>query len=415
MTEFRTVDARGITPRHGKLKPHRPVRRVLSYVAMGVAAVMVATVGVAGFSVWQFSSNLDTVDLAGGDGAEIPQFQDQEGGFNVLVVGSDTRADQESVGGTHEGELNDVTMLLHVHEDHQGATVISFPRDLMVDFPACPAQEDGGAETPAGHGVQLNTALERGGLPCAVTLIESMTGLEIPYVAKITFDGVINMSTAVGGVPVCFAGPIDDPRADLHIPEAGTYDLEGEDALNLLRSRYGVGDGSDLSRISSQQVFLSALIRKMQSDEVLGNFTSLYRIAQVASENMTLSTSLSDPATMVGMANVLRNIPLSTMQFVTYPTTPAGMRVAPDYYTADLMMELVRNDEVIPMDPSDLENPDSEETEESPDATEEPEAPSASESEDQSEPEPSDPSDLEGLVDGQSAEEESCIQPYGSY
>lgn len=400
------VNAQGVTPRHGKLKPHRPVRRMLSYVAMALSAVLVATVGIAGISFWQFSSNLDTVDLSIGTDTEIPQFENQQGAFNVLVVGSDTRQDQGSADNSeHDGELNDVTMLLHVHEDHKGATVISFPRDLLVDFPTCPPLEEGGYEVPPASGVQFNTALERGGLACVAALVESMTGLEIPYVAMITFDGVINMSTAVGGVPVCFAGPINDRRSKLDIPEAGTYDLEGEDALALLRTRYGIGDGSDLSRINSQQIFLSALIRKIQSDEVLGSFTSLYRMAQVATENMTLSTSLNDLQTMVGMANVLRKIPLSTMQFVTYPTQPAGNRLVPDYYTADLMMELVREDRVIPLDPADIGNEETEEPEDS-------ESPSPSE--ESEEPEPSeDPTGIEGMVDGQNAEDDSCILPYG--
>ena len=430
MAEARIVDARQVQPRHGRLSRHRPIRRALGIIAMAVSAVLVATVGVGAFAVLQFTTNLDTIDLAGGDDQALPQFQDQQGAFNVLVVGSDTREGQTAVNHVEgSAELNDVTMLLHVHEDHQGATVISFPRDLIVDFPTCPAVGDDGMEAPAVSGVQLNTALSRGGLPCAVALIESMTGLEIPYVAKITFDGVINMSTAVGGVPVCFAGPIDDPWSDLQIPAAGTYDLEGEQALQFLRSRHGVGDGSDLARISSQRVFLSALIRKVQSDEVLGNFGSLYQIAQVASQNMTLSTSLSDPATMVGMANVLRKIPLDTMQFVTYPTVPLGQRVAPDYYTAEIMMELIRNDEVIPLDPTQLgrgseqtaspepsegadetADPSGDQTAEGTDASEAPDGTEASET---PSAEPEDLTGIEGRIDGQSAEQESCVVPFG--
>lgn len=420
MREPRVIDAREVRPRHGRLRRHRPLRSALAVAAMALSAMLVAGIGVVAFSVLQFSSNLETIDLAGGD-HPLPEFENQRGAFSVLVVGSDTRDGQQSTNAVHPGqELNDVTMLLHVHEDHQGATVVSFPRDLIVDFPTCPATGEDGIEVPAASGVQLNTALHRGGLPCAVALIESMTGLQIPYVAKITFDGVINMSTAVGGVPVCFAGPIDDPWSDLQIPAAGTYELEGEQALQFLRSRHGVGDGSDLARISSQRVFLSALIRKVQSDEVLGNFGSLYQIAQVASQNMTLSTSLSDPATMVGMANVLRKIPLETMQFVTYPTVPLGQRVAPDYYTADIMMELIRNDQEVPLDPSQLGAGSAETASPEPgdapadDPQQSPSAdPAATDAPDASAAPDEDLTGIEGRIDGQSAEQESCVVPFG--
>ena len=57
----------------------------------------------------------------------------------------------------------------------------------------------------------------------------------------------------------------------LDLPAAGTYPLTGYDALRFLRSRSGVGDGSDLTRISSQQVYLAALVRKLKSSETLSD------------------------------------------------------------------------------------------------------------------------------------------------
>ena len=414
----RIVDASGAVPRHGKQARHRPVRAALGYIAMAMAVVLVATIGTVGITVWQLTSRIDTVDIAGDETVKPPEFANQKGAFNVLLVGSDTREGQDATNDSHDGpELNDVTMLLHVHEDHQGATVISFPRDLILDFPTCPGLEEGDPEVPEQYGVQFNTALATGGLGCVVNVVESMTGLEIPYAAKITFDGVINMSSAVGGVPVCFAGPVQDPWSGLDIPEAGTYELEGEQALQFLRTRHGVGDGSDLSRIASQRVFLSALLRKAQSDEVLGNLSSLYNIARVATENMQLSTSLNDLGTIVGMANTMRGIPLDTMQFVTYPTVPLDQRVAPDYYTAEIMMELVRNDEPIPLDPDDLGGGADTDPTESGDPSESAD-PAESETADpadptESEPEPTDQTGIEGMVDGQNAEQETCVVPYG--
>ena len=66
-------------------------------------------------------------------------------------------------------------------------------------------------------------------------------------------------------------------------------------ALAFLRTRHGVGDGSDLGRISSQQVFLSSLVRKIKSDDTLTDFGKLYGIAQAATQNITLSDELRQP------------------------------------------------------------------------------------------------------------------------
>ncbi|WP_175414060.1 LCP family protein [Agrococcus sp. SGAir0287] len=348
MAPPKIVDAPEVRPRHGRLPRRHPVRRIVGIVALGLTVVLVATVGVVGISFLQLQGDVETVDLAGDP---PPAFAEQQGAFNILLVGSDSREGQGSVDdGYTGGALNDVTMVLHVSEDHQRATVVSFPRDLLIDFPACP-NPDGGDDIPPARTQQLNTALGRGGLACVAEVVESISGLEIPYAALIGFDGVVNMSSAVGGVPVCFAGDIDDPYTGFSITE-GTHDIEGQQALAFLRMRHGVGDGSDLARISSQQVFLSSLIRKLQSDAVLTDLGRLYQIAQVATSSMTMSSSLNDVGTMVAMARVLADIPLDTMQFIQYPSASNGTgRVVPTA-VADEVMALIAADQPVTLDPN---------------------------------------------------------------
>jgi anionic cell wall polymer biosynthesis LytR-Cps2A-Psr (LCP) family protein len=140
----------------------------------------------------------------------------------------------------------------------------------------------------------------------------------VPYAGLITFDGVIEMSNAVGGVDVCVAKDIDDSYTGLQLT-AGSHTLSGSDALAFLRSRHGVGDGSDLARISSQQVFLSALLRKVTSDGTLSNPVTLYKLAGAALGNMTLSDGLAQTRTLVGLASALRGMSTSNMLFVQYP------------------------------------------------------------------------------------------------
>ncbi len=414
------VDTSSMSPRHGRLRRHSGVAHVFRWIALGMAVLLVAIVGVVGFSILRFTTSIETVELA----ADVPPaqagFAPYEGGFTILLVGSDQREGQGEQFGESAydgGSLNDVTMLLRVSEDHQQARVVSFPRDLMVDFPTCEDPETGDT-VPAARNVQFNQALARGGLPCVAEVVSDLTGIEVPYAAMITFQGVISMSTAVGGVPVCFAGPIDDPYTGLVVEEAGTHELQGEQALAFLRSRHGVGDGSDLARISSQQVFLSSLVRTLQSDAVLTDVTKLYSIAQVAIENMTLSSGLGEIGTMVSMARVLADIPLETMQFVLYPNVPSGPRVIPDSERADELMRRIRLDLPIDLGDDSLGVGSTEETPaptgsaaptETPAVTETPlpsQTPGATET-----PVPTD--ELNGVV-GQDASQQSCVVPYGS-
>jgi anionic cell wall polymer biosynthesis LytR-Cps2A-Psr (LCP) family protein len=144
--------------------------------------------------------------------------------------------------------------------------------------------------------------------------------------------------------------PLVDPWSGINLPEAGFHTLEGYEALAFLRTRKGVGDGSDLSRISSQQVYMAALVRTLQADGVLNDVGKLYGLAQVAANTMVLSTSLGSLDVMVAMARALRGIPNENIVFIQYPVVNADPelypgRVVPDEALAATVGELLRSDE----------------------------------------------------------------------
>ncbi|PPF60999.1 LytR family transcriptional regulator [Clavibacter michiganensis] len=296
-------------------------------VAITAAVAVVSSVSIVAIAVNGLASTVQANTVALSNEADVPQLVDVgaiEGGVNVLVVGSDTRINQLSTEGDDtEGARNDVTMLLHISQDHQNVSVISFPRDTMVDMAKC-TDPDTGEVYGATSYQQLNTALgrggQRGGLGCVVATVEQITGLKIPYAGVISFDGVAAMTSVIGGVDVCISKPIDDPYSNLHLG-AGNQTLSGEDALAFLRTREGVGDGSDLARISSQQVYLSALVRKILSDGTLTNPVTLYGLANAALSNMFLSTELGKVDSMVSIAKALQGVQLDKVAFLRYPVS----------------------------------------------------------------------------------------------
>ena len=345
----RTRRARVASPtgiaRHGRLPRSRAWATVLAAIGVSLSVVLVATTAVAGIAVYQFASGVGdkAVDINDGEAAPIPEIGAYEGGFNILVVGSDEYHDRDSV-------LNDVNMLVHVSADQTSAVAVSFPRDMVVPFPGC-VNPKTGKTWGVGTGLPINNALYYGGLPCVVDVVENFTGLDIQYAGMIGFDGVANLATAVGGVQVCLTRAIHDKASGIQL-EAGTHYLSGWDALAFLRTRKGVGDGSDLSRIASQQAFLSSLMRKLKSEETLTNVGKLLGLANVARDNMTLSTELSQPATMVAMAKALSRIPMDRITFVQYPGSLGGTgiyegRVQPDKTRGTRLMDAIRADQAI--------------------------------------------------------------------
>jgi LCP family protein required for cell wall assembly len=317
---------RSTAVRHGRL----PVRTARGPVARLIASVLVVAAisggAVTAYAVEDTVSSLKpSIHLVSASGRSVaapPTVGAESGAVNVLLAGTDTRTGQggqfstaDELAGSSGAGSNDVTMVLHLSADHTHATVISIPRDLMVPVPACPTSD---GSTPAQSSAQFNTTLSTGGLSCVVLTAEALTGLSIPYAAEITFDGVIAMSNAIGGVTVCLASPVTDPYVGLDLP-AGQQTLVGEQALAFVRSRHGIGDGSDLGRISNQQLFLSALLRKATSAGTLGNPLTLYSLAKAASSNLQLSDTLASPTTLVSIALALKSVPLSRFVFLQYP------------------------------------------------------------------------------------------------
>jgi LCP family protein required for cell wall assembly len=334
--------------RHGRLPRRRGWTTLLSVVASAAAVLLVSGTSVAAIAGAQLAAAPQTVQLSTDDQstAKTADVTAIKGGANILLIGSDTRVGQFDSDEDVEGARNDVTMLVHVSEDHQQLTAVSFPRDLMVPIPACTNPETG-TTYPAAASAQFNTALGNGGVSCVVDTVENLTGLTVPYAGLITFDGVIEMSNALGGVDVCVATPIDDTYTGLHLT-AGAHSLQGSDALAFLRSRHGVGDGSDLARISSQQVFLSALLRQVTSNGTLSNPITLYKLAGAALSNMTLSDGLAQTRTLVGLASTLRGMSTSSMLFVQYPVVddPAdSARVIVDEANAHTLNVALQTDE----------------------------------------------------------------------
>lgn len=335
--------------RHGRLKVQSRASAFGGIFVKALAMVAGASLAIAGIAVWELNNQIQS------NGIDLPNSKtitaaDLKGPINMLLVGSDTRKGQGKGYGNETSTLADVMILLHVSADRKNAVAVSFPRDLMVPWPACPSTSGGPGYLEQALG-QLNATIANGGPGCTLLTIEKLTGLTIPYLAMIDFKGVIELSNAIGGVEVCVANEINDPYTQTYL-QPGKYTLQGKAALQFLRTRHGVGDGSDLSRISNQQVFLTSLVRKIKSNGVLTNPVQLYSLANAAARNMKLSQSLTDLNTMVSLAGALRSVELDKMVFLQVPShgglpAPYSGRVMPNYEQANVLFTKLVNDEPI--------------------------------------------------------------------
>ena len=336
--------------RHGNIHAASRARAVFGIIGKALIVVLVSTLTVGTISAVQLSQELSRHKIvlkdSNGNPIEVPPL---DGPLNLLLVGSDSREGTgNGVFGNETSNLADVIILLHISADRKNAVGLSFPRDLMVPWPACPSTSGGPGYYAQSLG-QINATIANGGPGCTLLTVEALTGLKIPYLAMVDFNGVIELANAVGGVEVCVAEDINDEYTNTYL-KAGMHNLQGLQALQFLRTRHGVGDGSDLSRISNQQVYLTALVRKLKGKDVLNNPVALMSLAQTAARNMKLSDTLSDPAQLVGVANALKAIPMKKITFLQLPSVggmpaPNEGRVQPDYEKAQVLFEMLQADQ----------------------------------------------------------------------
>lgn len=345
MSKTTTPRGQRTAARHGRLSSPGPLAQLFRGLAIVLAVLLVSGGAVFAYAAVDLTRSFtaDAVELKGQPAAP-PDLGELKGGVNLLLVGTDECEPDfaqlfgdRCTGDDAEGTLNDVNMLVHISDNPRRVTVISFPRDLMVPIPSCTDQD--GTVNSAMSKQQINSAFLYGGLSCVAATISELSGLEIPFAAKVSFGGVINITDAIGGVDVCIANGIQDPYTGIDWP-AGMRQVKGLDALQFLRTRHGVGDGGDLGRISNQQQYMSRLANKLKSQEVLSNPATLYKLASTALRNVDPSTSLTNPLTLVQIASAVKDVPFSDIVFIQYPTytDPSDPnRVVPDREDADTL------------------------------------------------------------------------------
>ncbi len=286
---------------------------------------------------------------------------------NILLLGSDTRAGAANAeaGGTDEstsdGVANsDTLMIAHISGDRQHVTVLSIPRDTMIDAPTCKVWDaatgqlsDETYKVNPGDKWHINSSYSVGGPQCTVRAVQDLTGLKIDRVIGIDFAGFQNMVDALGGITVNVCRPIIDAELGTVVPDGGVQTIQGAQALSLVRARNVEGDtDSDLARIRRQQIVLSAILQQVTSAGTLLNPGKLDAFLQAFVQNtFTDNVTIDD---LVTLAQSMGNLDPSRVTFYTLPTVPSVSNpeaLDPDEDAAAAVFEALLNDQPLPGEP----------------------------------------------------------------
>ncbi|GII69986.1 hypothetical protein Sme01_24620 [Sphaerisporangium melleum] len=293
--------------------------RLLAYVSVALTGVLVL-LALTGYTLYRnVLGEVRTEDVAGDLNANRPV--NATGALNVLVVGSDSRAGDNKKYGQHMGDLGertDTIILMHVSPNRDKATLISFPRDSMVQIPSCRNARTGATMPPRLD--MINSAFNEGSMACTINTIEANTKIRIDHFIKVDFTGFKAIVDALEGIQICVPHAVDDRQAKLHLA-AGKQTVKGETALAYVRARHSLGDGSDISRIKRQQIFLSQVVKKATSGDTLTDPVKLLALIRAAAHSIVTDPQL-DVDTMFQIGQSARSLTAKGIKFVTVPWQP---------------------------------------------------------------------------------------------
>jgi LCP family protein required for cell wall assembly len=310
--------------------------------------VVLLALGGAGYLLYsELEGNIEVVDLERSLGEDRPARR-PGAGQNVLVLGSDSRAGDNAslAGGTTSGARSDTALVVHVPQDRADrAVAVSIPRDTLVSRPACTGRD--GSAVPPARRVMFNSVYSTAGPACVVKTVESMSGVRLDHYMEIDFAGFKDLVDALGGVTVTVPEEIEGGAGGLDLT-AGTHRLDGAQALAFVRTRHGVGDGSDLGRIGLQQRFLSALLAEVEKQGLLQNPARALDVARAATNSLTTDSGLASLPALTGFARSMDGVGLDTVMLpVAYDRTDPNRVVAVEPQ-ASRLWEAVRKDRPVP-------------------------------------------------------------------
>ena len=307
----------GAPKRRARVRKRHTVGKVL--LASVLVMAMVTGLG----TIWLYrhlNGNLNVLDVTSQlenrpDKVEVEGPQEP---LNVLVMGSDSRdcAGCNIDNLTGGGQRSDTTILLHLSADRKRAYGISIPRDLIINRPDCTAED--GSTIPGGQGVMWNEAFGLGGPACTIQQFEQLTGIRLDHFVVVNFEGFQGMVDAIGGVEVCIPEPIVDPAHGINI-EAGTRKIKGKEALNYVRERYVVGNGSDIGRMKRQQAFIASMAHQVVTAGTLARPDHLVRFLDSATKSLTVDKGLENVVKIAQLGIQFKDIGLDNIQFITIP------------------------------------------------------------------------------------------------
>nr|WP_162688985.1 MULTISPECIES: LCP family protein [unclassified Streptomyces] len=299
-----------------------------------IVALLILGTAAAGYLYYRhLNANIRSGQRLSGDTGVAKTEADSAGRrpINILMLGSDVRDEANAkLGGGWDNigdpARADVQMLIHISADRKNASVTSVPRDTIVDIPECTDPETG--KKYKATKTMINESLANGGPGCTLATWEKLTNVYIDHWMMIDFAGVVSMADAIGGVDVCVNQNVFDQSkpgsgtggSGLKL-KAGTTRVQGEQALQWLRTRHAFG--SDMGRAKAQHMYMNSMMRGLKGQNAFTDIPRLTGLAEAATKALKVSEEIGSVKKLLDLGLALKDVPINRITMATIPVLEA--------------------------------------------------------------------------------------------
>lgn len=290
-----------------------------------VLVVIVAAVAAAGFTyiysmlgkIEQEEINLNAISIDDAVADELSEYR------NIALFGLDSREDDYG-----RGNRSDCIIIASINKKTNEVKLVSVYRDTYLLL--------------TGRGLDKVThAYSYGGAELAVSTLNANLDLNIQEYVTVNFDAVVDAVDALGGITMPITSDevkyinsyIDENNRvtghnSSHITTAGTYKLDGVQALAYSRIRYTAG--GDYKRTERMRDVLEAMLKKAKSLSV----SELVNFVNIMLPKISTNISSTD---IIGLAPTLMNINISESK--GWPEETQGSTIGGVYYGVPVNLE----------------------------------------------------------------------------
>jgi LCP family protein required for cell wall assembly len=239
-----------------------------------------------------------------------------------MILGSDRRTGSKDAVDRENPPHSDTILLVRLDPEHGQTSIMSIPRDLMVNITTSKGQVYTNEKINAAYTIGSRQSGAKGGIVLAAETIEKQVfpGLKLNGIIDVNFQGFIKVVDTLGCAYVTVDhhyfnlnnGSSETNYSSINL-QPGYQRLCYQNALDYVRYRH---TDSDFVRVARQQDFLRSLREQISPEDVLGQIDTVAKAVGKAISS-TFSPSTSEFLELAKLVAFSQSKPIRQVRFLT--------------------------------------------------------------------------------------------------